>query len=147
MCIKILTQNLFTLYLFCRFYNLSSDNTLGCSPCNCHLFGSITTNCDSFGSCQCRDNTQSQTCDECKSGFYNIMSGTMDGCLECACDVGGSLLQVCDSRMGQCVCRDGVTGRQCNERSHGYFVPLIDYVTQEAEEGNGTFTPLLHTTG
>ena len=75
------------------------------------------------------------------------MSGTMDGCLECACDVGGSLTPVCNSSTGQCVCRDGVTGRQCSERSYGYFVPLIDYVTQEGEEGNGTFTPILLTAG
>ncbi|KAI6652285.1 Laminin beta/gamma [Oopsacas minuta] len=130
------------------FYDLRTDDMSGCSPCDCHPFGSITTECDTVtGQCDCRDNTQSQTCNECKDGFYNIMSGTMDGCLECSCDVGGSISHNCNSDTGACMCREGITGRQCNARIDGYFVPLIDFVTIEGEEGNGSFSPKISTNG
>ena len=75
------------------------------------------------------------------------MAGTMDGCLECACHIGGSTSPICNSNTGDCLCREGVTGRQCDTRLDDYFVPLIDFVTLEGEEGNGTFSPLLLTTG
>ena len=134
--------DLYYLYIIVfSYYNLSIDNQLGCSQCNCDLFGSMGANCDTnTGQCECRENTQSLNCDQCKPGLFNIMAGTMDGCQECECDVGGALSPICNGWSGQCECRVGATGRRCNDRLQGYFVPLADYVTLEAEDGNGTFT-------
>lgn len=41
--------------------------------------------------------------------------------LACDCDPSGSTAELCDQRSGQCSCRDGVTGRQCDKCYTGYF--------------------------
>lgn len=43
------------------------------------------------------------------------------GCKLCECDHTGSIGQSCDLYTGQCLCREGFTGRQCNRCSIGYF--------------------------
>lgn len=43
------------------------------------------------------------------------------GCKLCDCDYIGSIGQSCDLYTGQCLCREGFTGRQCNRCSTGYF--------------------------
>lgn len=43
------------------------------------------------------------------------------GCKLCECDHNGAIGQTCDLYSGQCVCREGFTGRSCEKCSDGYF--------------------------
>ncbi|KAI8788951.1 laminin subunit alpha [Biomphalaria glabrata] len=54
------------------FYNLTSDNLLGCTPCNCNAGGSVHQNCDKqTGQCICiSQNIQGRICDRVNQGFY-----------------------------------------------------------------------------
>ncbi|XP_046558158.1 uncharacterized protein LOC124267286 [Haliotis rubra] len=48
-----------------QFYDLSMNNAIGCSPCQCHTMGTSNTTCDkgSSGQCQCRgDDFTNRTC-------------------------------------------------------------------------------------
>ncbi|EDO27084.1 predicted protein, partial [Nematostella vectensis] len=42
----------------------------GCSPCNCDASGSLATNCNSTGYCQCKPNIGGRRCDRCMPGSY-----------------------------------------------------------------------------
>lgn len=43
------------------------------------------------------------------------------GCKNCDCDHIGSIGHSCESYSGQCMCREGFTGRKCNQCAVGYF--------------------------
>lgn len=43
------------------------------------------------------------------------------GCKLCDCDHNGSIGQSCDLYSGKCMCREGFTGRRCDQCSIGYF--------------------------
>lgn len=43
------------------------------------------------------------------------------GCKDCDCDHTGSIGHSCDLYSGQCMCREGFTGRQCDRCAVGYF--------------------------
>lgn len=43
------------------------------------------------------------------------------GCRECLCDHIGSIGQLCEPSAGQCQCREGYAGRQCDTCAVGYF--------------------------
>ena len=64
------------------------------------------------------------------------MSGSQT-CFPCGCDVGGSLSNECHMTIGQCYCRNGVTGRTCREVESGQFFPFIDHYIFEAEDSDG----------
>ena len=40
---------------------------------------------------------------------------------ECDCDIVGSMNLTCNKHGGQCFCKDGVMGRQCDQCMPGYF--------------------------
>jgi Laminin EGF domain len=78
-----------------------------------------------------------------QAGYFNLTSDDIDGCSLCDCDPGGSLSSngsfdriMCSPVDGQCPCRDHVSGRTCRQPEAGYFVPVLDYMTFEAEEAN-----------
>ena len=48
---------------------------------------------------------------------------------------------------GQCLCRNGVTGRDCSTVVPGRFFPLPDYLILEAEYSSGSYQKVLLTDG
>ncbi len=44
----------------------------------------------------------------------------LNSCIACQCNISGSIGSVCDSGNGQCVCKEFVTGTNCNECLSGY---------------------------
>lgn len=58
-------------------------------------------------------------CNQCQPNSYGWEH--KKGCKLCDCDHIGSIGQSCDLYSGQCLCREGFTGRQCNQCSIGYF--------------------------
>ena len=61
----------------------------------------------------------SEFCSFHQNETWNLASNS--GCEMCGCDPLGSLHSVCDLASGQCSCKPGVTGRQCDVCEDGYF--------------------------
>lgn len=59
------------------------------------------------------------TCFTLQENYWGLESG--QGCTPCNCDPQGSYFAQCDSMTGQCRCKDGVTGLQCDQCVDGYY--------------------------
>uniref|UniRef100_A0A0K0DL86 Laminin subunit beta-1 n=1 Tax=Angiostrongylus cantonensis TaxID=6313 RepID=A0A0K0DL86_ANGCA len=128
------------------FWNLQASNPDGCIACSCNLLGTFNNEgCDKItGYCTCKRLVTGENCDQClcnqadKDGFYFKpehygLSEDPDGCKPCDCDIGGSFNNTCDLVTGQCVCRDGFSGRRCETADSGLYCADIDHFTYEAE--------------
>ena len=85
--------------------------------------------------------SENRFCKECKDGFFALNQNNGLGCQHCQCDVGGTQIvefgkmPVCDKESGQCTCRTGIEGRQCNQVSQNFFVPTLHQYKYEIEDG------------
>uniref|UniRef100_A0A8B9SU76 Usherin n=1 Tax=Anas platyrhynchos TaxID=8839 RepID=A0A8B9SU76_ANAPL len=99
-----------------NFYGL---DVTGCKACECNIAGSFSgTVCNAkTGQCACKPNIGGRRCNRCLDGYHKVQDKHSFVCLPCDCDkagtVNGSLL--CDKSTGQCPCKAGVTGLQCNQ--------------------------------
>ncbi len=57
-------------------------------------------------------------------------------CLACLCDPGGSLSTVCGKGNGKCPCKNGVTGRRCDQVVPGHFSAAPDFYSFGVSEAN-----------
>ena len=48
---------------------------LGCIPCNCSQFGSVSEDCNHQGQCQCVPGVAGEKCDHCAHGFHAFQDG------------------------------------------------------------------------
>ena len=71
----------------------------------------------------CRHNTAGRHCHYCKEGYYRNKDKPMTNkkaCRPCNCHPVGSSGKICNQTNGQCPCKDGVTGTECNRCAKGY---------------------------
>ncbi|CAF4396685.1 unnamed protein product, partial [Adineta steineri] len=54
-------------------------------------------------------------------------------CRPCSCHPGGSYSPQCDINSGQCPCREGMIGRQCDTPAQGTYCAGLQFFTYEAE--------------
>ncbi|GAB0187410.1 usherin [Grus japonensis] len=98
------------------FYGL---DVTGCKACECNVAGSFSgTVCnEKTGQCACKPNVGGRQCDECLDGYHKVQENRSFVCLPCNCDKAGTLngTLLCDKSTGQCPCKAGVTGLQCNQ--------------------------------
>ncbi|XP_014427659.2 laminin subunit beta-4 isoform X1 [Pelodiscus sinensis] len=116
------------------YYGLSSSDPLGCQPCTCNPFGSLSFfMCDSVtGECLCQRFVTGPHCEECLVGYWGL-GKNLYGCSPCSCDIGGAHNNFCSSSDGQCECLPNIVGRQCTKAAPGYFFVPLDYYIYEAE--------------
>ncbi|XP_065416702.1 netrin-4 isoform X7 [Chrysemys picta bellii] len=78
----------------------------------------------------CQHNTEGQHCQRCKPGFYRDLRrpfSVPDACKSCSCHpVGSAMLPFstntfCDPSNGDCPCKPGVAGPQCDQCMVGYW--------------------------
>jgi len=72
---------------------------------------------------KCRHNTSGRYCHYCKEGYYRNPDKPMThkkACQPCNCHPVGSSGKICNQTSGQCPCKDGVTGPECNRCAKGY---------------------------
>nr|XP_031828013.1 laminin subunit alpha isoform X2 [Nomia melanderi] len=69
--------------------------------------------------CQCPQNYQGLSCEECAPGYYRVQPGPHGGCVRCECN---GHADTCDVNTGICLdCRDGTTGDHCEFCQQGYY--------------------------
>lgn len=72
---------------------------------------------------KCRHNTAGRHCHYCKEGYYRNAKKPIThhkACEPCDCHPVGASGKICNQTSGQCPCKDGVTGRECNRCAKGY---------------------------
>jgi len=72
---------------------------------------------------KCRHNTAGRHCHYCKEGYYRNERRPIShrrACEPCNCHPVGASGKICNQTSGQCPCKDGVTGRECNRCAPGY---------------------------
>ncbi|XP_030624223.1 laminin subunit alpha-5 [Chanos chanos] len=94
-----------------------------CQPCRCHDNtdpNMLFSDCHPLtGECQgCMYNTAGPHCEICAPGFYGDAI-TAKNCTRCNCSPCGT--ESCDPQTGQCHCKPGVTGAQCDRCEEGAF--------------------------
>ncbi|VDM31174.1 unnamed protein product [Hydatigera taeniaeformis] len=119
-----------------------------CEECNCHgkadscVYNQTVANLqlslnrynvrEGGGVCiGCREQTTGINCEDCVAGYYrplNVAPEAKNPCVPCNCNLHGST-GVCvsnDAMMpekhpGDCICREGFTGRLCDRCAEGYY--------------------------
>jgi len=104
-----------------------------CVPCSCNLHARrCRFNMELYrlsggvsgGVCyKCRHNTAGRHCHYCKEGYFRNSDKPMThkkACRPCNCHPVGSSGKICNQTNGQCPCKDGVTGLECNRCAKGY---------------------------
>ncbi|XP_048583639.1 laminin-like protein epi-1 [Nematostella vectensis] len=129
------------------FFNLTSNNPLGCQVCDCDTAGARNSSniCegDAHGQCPCKQNVQGLRCDTCNNTYYGLSRQDTHGCRPCLCDYGGSSSPVCNKTDGQCKCLPNIDGRQCDRPLDEYYFPDLhfigaDFSHQKSEVGQSS---------
>ncbi|ETN67530.1 hypothetical protein AND_000654 [Anopheles darlingi] len=71
----------------------------------------------------CRHDTTGRHCHYCREGFYKDPTKPISHkktCKPCDCHPIGSSGKSCNHTSGQCTCKEGVTGLNCNRCARGY---------------------------
>ncbi|XP_067328853.1 basement membrane-specific heparan sulfate proteoglycan core protein isoform X4 [Anolis sagrei] len=55
------------------------------SRCNCDPQGSLSSQCDANGQCQCKANVEGPQCDSCRPHHFHLSDENREGCLPCFC--------------------------------------------------------------
>ncbi|CAD5221244.1 unnamed protein product [Bursaphelenchus xylophilus] len=113
------------------YYRLKTDDDsfLGsCVPCNCHGHAG---SCDPVtGVCiDCQHNTEGSHCERCIEGYNgNATNMSPNACLACPCprpsatgNFGKSCIIGDKGDLEKCECREGFTGRFCEQCAVGFF--------------------------
>ncbi|XP_062822809.1 basement membrane-specific heparan sulfate proteoglycan core protein isoform X3 [Anolis carolinensis] len=53
--------------------------------CNCDPQGSLSSQCDANGQCQCKANVEGPQCDSCRPHHFHLSAENREGCLPCFC--------------------------------------------------------------
>uniref|UniRef100_A0A8B9DK31 Laminin subunit alpha-1 n=1 Tax=Anser cygnoides TaxID=8845 RepID=A0A8B9DK31_ANSCY len=94
---------------------------LGCIPCNCSQFGSVSEVCSHQGQCHCLPGVAGEKCDRCAHGFHSFQNG---GCTPCDC---AHTQNNCNADSGQCICPPHTRGPKCEfcEENHWGLSPKL----------------------
>ena len=68
-----------------------------------------------------------------QENHYGLNENSPQGCRPCSCHPGGSYSLQCDINSGQCPCREGMIGRQCDTPAVNTYCAGLQFFTYEAE--------------
>ncbi|KAM8966911.1 laminin subunit alpha-1 [Pelodytes ibericus] len=92
----------------CSLCACPKGNRQSFSP-TCVLEGVNDFRCDA-----CLPGYEGRHCERCSLGYYGNPKEPDGACHKCDCNPSGSLNNDCDRLTGQCLCKQGVTGRLCD---------------------------------
>ncbi|MEE6464431.1 hypothetical protein FKM82_006256 [Ascaphus truei] len=92
----------------CSLCACPKGNTQSFSP-SCVLEGISDFRCDA-----CLPGYEGKYCERCSLGYHGNPSKPGGDCQKCDCNPSGSLNNHCDRLTGQCICKQGTTGRLCD---------------------------------
>ena len=118
------------------FYDLVQGLIIGCKSCGCDTAGIVAGSvvCDkSSGECECKENVQGRTCNQCKPNTFELSIDNEEGCEDCSCDASGTLngdqvapfSLTCEQNTGQCTCLTNRKGRKCDTCEDGMYSQVI----------------------
>nr|XP_056721446.1 basement membrane-specific heparan sulfate proteoglycan core protein [Euleptes europaea] len=55
------------------------------AQCQCDPLGSLSSQCDSSGQCQCKAHVEGPSCSSCRAHHFHLNAESRDGCLPCFC--------------------------------------------------------------
>ncbi|XP_060115564.1 basement membrane-specific heparan sulfate proteoglycan core protein [Heteronotia binoei] len=55
------------------------------APCQCNPMGSLSSQCDASGQCQCKAHVQGPSCSSCRPHHFHLSAENREGCLPCFC--------------------------------------------------------------
>ncbi len=96
---------------------------------------------------KCKHNTAGRHCHYCKEGYYRNDRKPIThhkACEPCNCHPVGASGKICNQTSGQCPCKDGVTGRECNRCAKGYQQsgsPIAPCIRVPRASFNGIYNP------
>lgn len=112
------------------FYDLDGGLIIGCKSCSCNAAGTVPGSeiCDkTTGECDCKENVQGRSCNQCKPHTYLLRADNEEGCQDCNCDPSGTVATdqlapnglSCDENTGQCTCLAHRQGIKCDTCEDG----------------------------
>lgn len=91
----------------------------GCESCPCpETHRNFAKGCTFYNgrvSCSCKPGYIGDFCDACAPGYYGSPEQEGGGCIDCQCNPHGSVSIECDALSGECMCKDGIIGKQCDK--------------------------------
>lgn len=101
------------------FYGDPNNEDSQCQSCPCpethRNFAKGCTFQNGRVSCSCRPGYVGDLCEYCASGYYGLPDQEGGGCIDCQCNPHGSVSIECDGLSGECMCNDGIIGKQCDQ--------------------------------
>lgn len=95
------------------------DDDAQCQSCPCpethRNFAKGCTFSNGRVSCSCRAGYIGDFCDFCAPGYYGSPEQEGGGCIDCQCNPHGSVSIECDGLSGECMCKDGIIGKRCDQ--------------------------------
>ena len=117
----------------------SSSLADACVACECNADGAASPACNAqTGQCPCKQLASGRACDTCAPGAYGLGLDPFRGCRECNCNLAGSVNTTCDVSTGQCVCKEGRTGRDCADCDVGFYLAGTPGQCEACDEACGS---------
>uniref|UniRef100_A0A665URZ3 Basement membrane-specific heparan sulfate proteoglycan core protein n=1 Tax=Echeneis naucrates TaxID=173247 RepID=A0A665URZ3_ECHNA len=104
------------------FYGVVRGFPDDCKPCACPLPSpnNFSPTCvaegfEDYRCTACPEGYEGKYCERCATGYHGNPRMPGGRCEECKCSLWGALPGPCDPVTGQCRCRDGASGRSCEQ--------------------------------
>uniref|UniRef100_A0A665UQR1 Basement membrane-specific heparan sulfate proteoglycan core protein n=1 Tax=Echeneis naucrates TaxID=173247 RepID=A0A665UQR1_ECHNA len=123
------------------FYGVVRGFPDDCKPCACPLPSpnNFSPTCvaegfEDYRCTACPEGYEGKYCERCATGYHGNPRMPGGRCEECKCSLWGALPGPCDPVTGQCRCRDGASGRSCEQCMERHIRQGWQQMTQTCDD-------------